>query len=222
MPQIIQAESIAPPIESAEARAWSSYYDRLYEAAGERAEVIPWADLRANPALVNWLNAEAPQIVRPGGSVAVVGCGLGDDAAEIAARGYETVAFDVSRAAIDWASRRHPHVQFQVADLFGLPSRLQRRFDLVVECYTLQSLHPDLRVGAAAGVVALAKAHGSVMVIARGRGEVEDLPEAPPYPLTAQELTALFAPQGFRPMRDPDSFEDSAGVPRLRAVFQRR
>lgn len=222
MPQTIQAEPIAPPVEDSHAEAWTAYFDRVYRSAGQRAELLPWADLRANPSLVTWLNAEAPRLVRPGGSVAVVGCGLGDDAGEIAARGYETVAFDVAAPAVEWAKRRHPEVEFVVADLFNLPVRLHRRFDLVAEVYTLQSLHPDLRERAVEGVVSLAKPHGIVMVIARGRAGDEAMPDVPPYSFTREELSGLFARAGFHPVRDPDEFEDSAGVPRIRAAFQRR
>ena len=37
------------------------------------------------------------------GSRVVVGCGLGDDVAELLSRGYDAVGFDVSPTAIGWA-----------------------------------------------------------------------------------------------------------------------
>jgi hypothetical protein len=43
------------------------WYEARYAAAASRGDpsLIPWADLRPNPLMVNWLNAEAPDAVRP-------------------------------------------------------------------------------------------------------------------------------------------------------------
>ena len=35
------------------------WFDALYRKAGGQAAVIPWADLRPNPHLVEWLNSAA-------------------------------------------------------------------------------------------------------------------------------------------------------------------
>jgi SAM-dependent methyltransferase len=206
--------------------AWNSFYADLYRGAQGVAE-IPWANLKPCPALVAWLNAEAPALIRPGASVAVVGCGLGDDVREVFSRGYDVIGFDISPRAIDWARERHPEVSDRliVGDVFDLPRNLMRRHDLVIEIYTIQSVAPALRERVAAGVVSLARPRGVVLTICRGRDECEPLDslEGPPFPLSCAELKGLFEGQGFAPMHEPDDFLDDEDPPqrRVRAAFRR-
>jgi len=210
---------------SASPSEWLAFFESIYEGAGGDAAAVPWVDGRANPALVSWLNAEAPGTLRPGATVVVVGCGLGDDVGELASRGYDAVGFDCSRTAVAWARRRHTDLADRLihADLFSLPPGLLRRHDLVVEINTVQSLHPSLRPQAVRGIVSLARPRGSVLAICRGREEGEALPESPPYPLTASELESLFGEQGLAPARSMDAFYDDEVPPvyRLRGVFRR-
>jgi ubiquinone/menaquinone biosynthesis C-methylase UbiE len=64
---------------------------------------------------------------RPGAAILEVGCGLGDDAAALAARvapGGSVVAIDGSQAMVDAARRRHRDIaglSFEVADAAQLP-----------------------------------------------------------------------------------------------------
>src|SRR5690349_6380964 len=52
------------------------WFDVLSRGAGGQASAIPWADLRANPNLSEWLSVAG---LSPGRAL-VIGCGLGDDA----------------------------------------------------------------------------------------------------------------------------------------------
>jgi SAM-dependent methyltransferase len=215
--------ALAPP--GGDPGAWARHYDELYrDAAGDPAR-IPWTDGRANPALISWLTAEAPCLVRPGASAVVVGCGLGDDARELAGRGYDVTAFDVSPCAVEWARRAHPSIadRFHIADLLALPPAMLRRADLVVEVYTLQALPPELRRRAADAVISLARPRGTILAICRGRDEHDPLGAEPPYPLTVRELTELFECRGWSPTRPVDDFYDDQEPPRrrLRAAFRR-
>jgi SAM-dependent methyltransferase len=206
--------------------AWNSFYADFYRGAQGVAE-IPWANLAPCPALVAWLNVEAPALIRPGASVAVVGCGLGDDVREVFSRGYDVIGFDISPRAIDWARERHPEVSDRliVCDVFDLPRNLMRRHDLVIEIYTIQSVSPSLRRRVVSGVVSLARPRGVVLTICRGRDEGEALDglDGPPFPLTSRELKDLFVAEGFAPMREPDDFCDDEDPPqrRLRGAFRR-
>ena len=203
------------------------WFDAVYRDARGDAAAVPWADLRSNPMMVAWLNAEAPGLIRPGSRVVVVGCGLGDDVSELANRGYDAVGFDVSPTAVEWARRRFPGLSAAMlqADLLALPTRLLRRFDLVVENYTLQALPPALREQAARAVASLACPRGHVLTIASGRDADEPLDPAagPPWPLAARELTGLMEQAGMRPCRPIDDFLDGEDPParRLRALFSR-
>ncbi len=213
---------------TADTKAWVRYFEEIYRRADGDSGHVPWADSHANPALVAWLNAEAPSVVRPGATVTVVGCGLGHDVVELAGRGYDVHGFDVSPTAIDWARRLHPEVsdRFMVADLFNLPNAMLRRADLVVEVCTLQSLHPSLREGAASAIVSLARPRGTVLAVCRGRDEGELLENiaSPPYPLCVSDLCGLMEAQGWCPMRAVDDFWDDGTPPqrRVRGAFKRR
>src|SRR5512135_3720829 len=72
------------------------WFERLYAEAAEGDAVVPWADCVANPHVVEWLDRHAP----PVGRALDIGTGLGDVAEELARRGFEVVAFDVSASAV--------------------------------------------------------------------------------------------------------------------------
>jgi hypothetical protein len=217
----------APPGSDLRRESWAAYFEGIYRDAHGECERVPWADACANPALVSWLNAEAPGLIRPGASVTVVGCGLGDDVAELAGRGYDAIGFDCSACAIDWAKRRHPAIaeRFQVADLMDLPAPLRRRADLVVEVNTIQSVAPALRAELSRAIASLARPRGIVLAICRAReGEAPLAADsAPPCPLTSRELCSLLGDEGLAPLREPDEFLDDEMPPvrRLRAAFRR-
>lgn len=160
-------------------------------------------------------------MVRPGATAAVIGCGLGDDVAELCCRGYDVTGFDVAPHAIEWAKKRHPAQadKLVAADLLDLPSRMLRRFDLVVEAYTLEWIEPSRRQEAAAAIVSLARPHGTVIAIAHGRDDDEPVPGEPPHALSSLELTTLFAAQDMHATRPVDDFQDDAGERHLRACF---
>jgi SAM-dependent methyltransferase len=235
MPTVAQSRPLAvevsgtltlqPAPAAAEPGAWARHFEDIYQSASGDAAAIPWADGRPNPALLSWLTVEAPCLVRPGASAVVVGCGLGDDARELADRGYDVTAFDVSPTAVEWARRRHPEIadRFIITDLLALPATLLRRADLVVEISTIQSMHPDLRAGAAQAIASLGRPRGTIIAICRGRDESDPLDDQPPYPLTPRELTGLFEAQGWRPVRPVDDFYDDLDPPRrrLRAAFRK-
>jgi len=176
-------------IERGEATAW---FDELYRAAGDDAERIPWADLAPNKWLLEWLTGRA--LSPKGSSAVVVGCGLGDDAEELARRGFEVTAFDISPAAIDWARKRFPEslVVYRVADLFALPKSMEGAFDFVFEAYTIQALPEAIRSVAIAAVASLVAPGGGLLAVMRGR-EREETVEGPPWPVAREELDGLEA-----------------------------
>ena len=105
------------------------WFEELYaEALNAGTSVIPWADRKPNPNLLEWLDREGTE--GAGKSAIVVGCGLGDDAEELSRRGFSVTAFDISSSAIAMARRRFAGsaVDYAVADLFRSPRELGRRF----------------------------------------------------------------------------------------------
>jgi len=169
------------------------WFDRLYrEAAGDPA-AIPWADLEPNPNLLGWAGLDS---LRPGDAACVVGCGLGDDAEELARRGLLVTAFDVSPAAIEWARRRFPGspVDYRAADLFAVPHEWVGVFDFVFEAYTVQPLPRARHAEALAAVGSLVAPGGRLLVVCRGRDDAEE-PGGMPWPLSRAELRATGLPE---------------------------
>src|SRR5438067_551847 len=130
----------------------TGWFEQLYTQAQGNEQAIHWADMEVNPNLVAWLDCR--NIQGKGRRALVVGCGLGDDAEELARRGFEVVAFDIAPTAIDWCRQRFPHspVEYVVADVFDPPSAWKGSFDFVLEAYTLQVLPADVRGKAIAGI----------------------------------------------------------------------
>jgi len=195
-------------------RAW---FQAVYETAGSDPAQIPWADLAPHPLLAAWL-AETP--APPHGASALdVGCGLGDNAAALAACGFRATGFDLSSRGIGWAQARFPQVTFVTADLFALPAEWSGAFDLVHECYTLQAL-PDAPRAQAIGILArLVRPGGRLLVIARARGTTGPV-AGPPWPL-AQDEVMRFAHEGLVAETVAQLPDPTDGKPHWRALFRR-
>lgn len=164
-------------------------FETIYARAGDDLAGIPWASLRPMPALVAWLDRQAP----PAGQTAlVVACGLGDDAEELSRRGYRVTAFDLVPAAIAHCRARFPDsaVDYQVADVFALPVRWQRAFDLVVEIRTLQSLPVPERARAAASMAGPVAPGGRLFLHGLARRDDEP-PGHRPWPVSPRDLSAF-------------------------------
>ena len=204
-------------IEAGDALGW---FEALYAGADGEFSNIPWADLAPNPNLVDWL--EAGRIRGEGLKAIEIGCGLGDDAEELARRGFMTTAFDISKTAVSWCRRRYPdsRVDYRVADLFAAPVAWRGAFDLVVESYTLQVLTPGLRPEAIRRIAGLTAPGGSLLVIARGRNRT-DSEGAMPWPLIREELSE-FENAGLKNLSFEDYFDsEDPPVRRFRGVYLR-
>ncbi|WP_041778778.1 class I SAM-dependent methyltransferase [Beijerinckia indica] len=160
-------------------RAW---FETVYDAAGGDPAKVPWANLLPHPLTRTWIEGQARGI--DGLRVLDIGCGLGDNAECLAAARAKVTAFDLVPKAIAWARQRFPDspVDYQAGDLFALPASWLHAFDLVHECYTLQALSVSLLPKALAQLASLLAPGGKVLLIARARGEDEEI-EGPPWPL---------------------------------------
>jgi SAM-dependent methyltransferase len=194
------------------------WFEELYALAKGDASVIPWADLTPNPHLLAWLNEN--DIKGAERKALKVGCGLGDDAEELASRGFNTTAFDISPTAIAWCQSRFQQtsVHYITVDLFTAPRNWQGAFDLVVESYTLQVLPQEIRRAAIAEIVRFVRPGGILLVIARGR-ENTDNEGKMPWPLTREDLDG-FISCGLRELLFLDYMDnEDPPVRRFRAVY---
>lgn len=195
------------------------WFEDLYSQADEDTSIIPWADLKPNPNLVEWLNQQ--QSVCSGPALKV-GSGLGDDAEEMARRGFDTIAFDISWSAVEKSRVRFPNscVSYIVADLFSAPSAWLGYFSFVLESYTLQVLPPDFRSKAIECIASFVASGGLLLVITRGR-EPEESEGNMPWPLTKKELS-LFQTHGLKEIYFENYLDDEKPpVRRFRASYLR-
>lgn len=200
------------------ATAWFEDRYRVARSGGARPG---WADLRPNPNLIEWLDrAGSPS----GGRAVVVGCGYGDDAGELARRGFAVTAFDVAPTAVATATGRFPDapIAWRAADLFDLPRDWVGAFDLVVEIFTVQALPLSLRPRASHAVRSLVAPGGTLFLFARGRDEDDPLNVTPPWPLTRADLAGIdgdgLTRVSFEDYGDP---AEDARPRRFRVVWRR-
>ncbi|HWJ80611.1 MAG TPA: class I SAM-dependent methyltransferase [Nocardioides sp.] len=165
----------------------SGFFDAMYAAAESDGPKPPWDYGAARPQLVEWV--EAQDLQGGGREALVVGCGYGSDAEYLAARGFRVSAFDFAPTAIAAAQRKHPgsEVDYRVADVLDLPPQWHRRFDLVVESLTVQSMPPDQHTTAAHNIAGLVAPGGTLLVLATTRDDGVEV-QGPPWPLTRAEL----------------------------------
>ena len=202
----------------------SDSFEAIYAEAMGDGTRVPWARMRPHPGFVTWLNVRATSLIRCGARVAVIGCGLGDDARELIHRGYDVTAFDCSETAIGWAQELDPENAhcYVHEDLFDLPARWRRRFDLAVEISTLESLSPDRRPEAMRAIVDLLSPHGHLLVICRGTDEPLPYECGPPGAVTPEDLAAAASSAGLTEVAVADYVDDETPpVRRLRVLYRR-
>lgn len=197
------------------------WFDELYRLAAGDENLVPWADQRANPLMEQLLDHHFSGFT---GNCAVVGCGLGDDAEELARRGLAVTAFDLSATAVDWCLQRFPDspVDYRQADLLALPDDMHHAFDLVVEINTLQAVPDALRLRMFSPLAGLLRPGGYLLLICRRREEGEAI-DGPPWALSRSELEIFSSDHGLENVR-LESIVDGEDPPRRRfaALFRRR
>jgi SAM-dependent methyltransferase len=186
-PREIVSRLIRQAISGDDPTAW---FEQLYARAEAGEARVPWAMMRPNPLLTEWLDQEA--IDGAGKRALVVGCGLGDDAQAFAGRGFATTAFDISPTAIAVCQRRFPDsaVDYQAVDLFQPPGEWRGAFDFVFESRTIQALPWELCEPAIAQIAAFVAPRGSLLALCFGRDPQEDR-RGIPWPLSRVELAAF-------------------------------
>jgi SAM-dependent methyltransferase len=193
----------------------TGWFEALYQEGEAEKSVIPWANLSPNPRLVDFWNAHP--LPTAGKTALTIGCGLGDDAEQLAAWGFRTTAFDISETAIRACRKRFPanKVAYLAANLLDAPSIWRRAFHFVFEANTLQVLPAALRPRAIENIAEFLCPGGLLLFIARGR-EPSDPEGQMPWPLTRAELSA-FTAAGLEELSFEDLLEiEEPGEPAVR------
>jgi SAM-dependent methyltransferase len=198
-------------------------FEQLYRSAGGDASKVPWAELAPNANVTRWLDREMPGGGEDGKRALVVGCGLGDDAEELARRGFAVTAFDISPTAIDWSRRRFPRsrVEYVQADLIQTPAAWAGAFDFALESYTIQAMGSAVRDRALRQVASFVAPSGTLLIVCRARDD-EEPPGELPQPLSRRELSVL-GELGFSGRSFEDYIDDEVDPPvrRFRASYVR-
>lgn len=155
----------------------------------QSVETMPWYFDGLDPDVARDLEA----IDLHGGRALDLGTGPGTQAIELAARGFEVVATDLSEAAIDVAGRRAKTrgvtVDFRVDDV--LDSKVDGEFDVVIDRGCFHTLPPARRDAYVAMVAKRLPAGRHLLLKCFSHLQPGDVG---PYKFTSAEIEGLFAP----------------------------
>lgn len=150
----------------------------------------------------------------PPGRMLVPGAGRGHDAREFARHGFEVVAVDFARDAVeamralmDDASRH----EILHHDLFQLPKELDASFDYVLEYTCFCAIDPTRRNEYADTIARVLKRGGKYIALAL---PLDEHVGGPPFAVNADELVALMEQRGLKLLHrefPPDSITPRKG-----------
>ena len=171
----------------------TDWFEPIYRDADDEGSGVPWANMGTHPGFEEWLERNA--LAGDGQEALVVGCGMGDDAIELESHGFSVTAFDVSESAIDHCRRRFPDttVDFRVADLFAENDDLRRRFQFVLEIYTIQALPPKYESTVIPRIADFVAPGGRLLVVAVVSETERNFDDGPPWILTPDHVAAFEA-----------------------------
>lgn len=197
-----------------------AWFEELYKMGRDNLSVIPWADLKPNPNLTDFL-LKVGNVNDKIKDCLVIGCGLGDDAEYIQSLGFRVEAFDISETAIEMCKKRFPKtmVNYFVDDITQLKSK--KKYDFVFEGYTLQVLPINLRKSAIDQLPNLLNTNGRLLIICRGRDDNDDKGNMP-WPLSMKEFKSL--KHDLKSLSEEDYFDhhEQSPVRRFRLLLSLR
>ncbi len=158
-----------------------------WDEAYQRRET-PWEKGKPHPALVDFLAENGPI----GGEIFVPGCGSGHDVRALSTRENHVLGIDLAPSAIEKASAfpKFGNEEYQLADLFALPSEWNGRFDVVFEHTCFCAIDPALRGDYLEAITRLLKPGGRFIAIFFLNPDNDD--EGPPFPVSVEELEERF------------------------------
>ena len=197
----------------------SAWFDTLYEEQFLNDEKIPWAKMKPNPYLKEYLQDNLPNGNK---KAIVIGCGLGDDAIALSEAGFDVTAVDISANAVKWCHERFNGfgVDFKVQDLLELPDTMLGAYDFVFEAYTVQSMPLQFRNMMITAISSLVAKEGFLLAIANGKNHGEHF-EGPPWPLEVNEMRLYIMKEMQELEFSIFSEENSLSTLKFRALFQK-
>ncbi|APD06216.1 hypothetical protein UJ101_00677 [Flavobacteriaceae bacterium UJ101] len=169
----------------------TEWFETLYSETDQKGEGIPWANMAPHPIFKQWIDKKTH--LGDGKTALVIGCGLGDDAIELESQGFNVTAFDVSSSAIELCKKRFPNsnVTFLQADLLkGIPE-WHRKFDFVLEIFTIQALPPKYENILIQNISDFVSEKGMLMIITEINKEERTFEKGPPWLLNSQYIKSF-------------------------------
>jgi SAM-dependent methyltransferase len=153
----------------------------------------PWDKGYATPVLSE-LVEKKPFFFGSNKRIFVPGCGNGYDAHVLAETGSSVLGFDIAPAAIDTASENVQSgldLKFDLGDIFNLPGKMEKAFDLVWEHTCFCAIDPNMRAQYVEQMWRALKPNAALLGVFFTN---PDMPpgEGPPYRSTRDEVRAVF------------------------------
>jgi 2-polyprenyl-3-methyl-5-hydroxy-6-metoxy-1,4-benzoquinol methylase len=198
----------------------NDWFESLYSESNEAGNGIPWANMTPHPLFKSWMKKN-PNIGK-GKTALVIGCGMGDDAVELESNGFKVTAFDVSHSAIELCKKRFPNskVEFVQADLIEGVSKWQRKFDFVLEIFTIQALPPKYENLLINNISEFVSNNGRLIVITEVQIRSRSYENGPPW-LLNDDYTKSFKKCGLTQIFHFNSPETEMGDEIHLTIFQR-
>ncbi|OIQ39154.1 MAG: hypothetical protein BM563_04920 [Bacteroidetes bacterium MedPE-SWsnd-G1] len=198
----------------------NDWFETLYSESNDSGSGVPWANMAPHPIFKNWINTLSTVITER--TALVVGCGLGDDAIELEAKGYKVTAFDVSESAIELCKKRFPNskVKFITADLIeGIPE-WRHKFDFVLEIFTIQALPPKYETILIKNVADFVAENGKLIVITEVQTQKRIFENGPPWLLNLDYINS-FVQNGLKLISNTTNNETEVGEEIHLSIFKR-
>lgn len=171
----------------------ADWFEPLYASSSKDGDGVPWANMDTHPAFQTWLDKNT--LFGTNKTALVVGCGMGDDAICLEKLGFNVTAFDVSESAIKFCQQRFPDssVNFIQADLLKEQKQWVRKFDFVLEIYTVQALPPKYEQEIIENISSFVAPNGQLIVIAEVGEKDRDFKNGPPWLLSPHHINTFEA-----------------------------
>lgn len=169
----------------------NDWFEVLYSDANDVGDGVPWANMAPHPLFKNWIIKQSS--TNDNKTALVIGCGMGDDAIELELQGFDVTAFDVSHSAIALCETRFPNssVDFIQADLIKGVSDWYRKFDLVLEIFTIQALPPKYEKLLIQNISDFVTDGGKLVVITEVQEEKRSYENGPPWLLNHNYIESI-------------------------------
>ncbi|WP_282135475.1 class I SAM-dependent methyltransferase [Seonamhaeicola maritimus] len=198
----------------------NDWFEVLYRKTSKEGEGVPWANMAPHPLFKNWID-ENPNLDN-GKTALVVGCGLGDDAVELENQGFKVTAFDVSKSAIALCKKRFPNskVEFVQADLIKGVSSWYKKFDFVLEIFTIQALPPKYEKVLIQNISDFVSENGKLLIVTEVQKKTRIYENGPPWLLNTNYME-LFEDCGLKQVFHSSNYEPEMGDEIHLTIFQR-